>query len=38
MMRKNKVIHEIKNAQTKIEQAHQWQVKYYIWLFTAKWG
>lgn len=28
---KNKVIHEIKKSD-KIEEAHQWQVKYYIWL------
>ncbi|HEX5154707.1 MAG TPA: CRISPR-associated protein Cas4 [Parafilimonas sp.] len=28
---KNKVIHEIKRSD-KIEQAHEWQVKYYIWL------
>lgn len=28
---KNKIIHEIKRSD-KIEQAHEWQVKYYIWL------
>jgi CRISPR-associated exonuclease Cas4 len=28
---KNKVIHEIKKSD-KIEEAHEWQVKYYIWL------
>jgi len=28
---KNKVIHEIKKSD-KIENAHEWQVKYYIWL------
>lgn len=28
---KNKIIHEIKKSDS-IEQAHQWQVKYYIWL------
>lgn len=28
---KNKVIHEIKKSDS-IEAAHQWQVKYYIWL------
>src|SRR5215212_5619368 len=28
---KNKVIHEIKKSD-KIEDAHEWQVKYYIWL------
>lgn len=28
---KNKVIHEIKKS-NKIEEAHEWQVKYYIWL------
>ncbi len=27
----NKVIHEIKKSD-KVEQAHEWQVKYYIWL------
>ena len=27
----NKVIHEIKKSDS-IEQAHEWQVKYYIWL------
>lgn len=29
---KNKIIHEIKKSD-KVETAHQWQVKYYIWLF-----
>lgn len=29
---KNKVIHEIKKS-NKAEDAHEWQVKYYIWLF-----
>ena len=28
---KNKVIHEIKKSD-KMEKAHEWQVKYYIWL------
>jgi CRISPR-associated exonuclease Cas4 len=28
---KNKVIHEIKRSD-KMESAHEWQVKYYIWL------
>jgi CRISPR-associated exonuclease Cas4 len=28
---KNKVIHEIKKSD-KVEEAHEWQVKYYIWL------
>lgn len=28
---KNKVIHEIKKS-NKTEEAHEWQVKYYIWL------
>jgi len=28
---KNKVIHEIKKSDS-IEDAHRWQVKYYIWL------
>ena len=28
---KNKVIHEIKKSD-KAEEAHEWQVKYYIWL------
>lgn len=28
---KNKLIHETKRGDT-IEQAHEWQVKYYIWL------
>jgi len=28
---KDKVIHEIKKSD-KIEEAHEWQVKYYIWL------
>ena len=28
---KNKVIHEIKKSD-KTEEAHEWQVKYYIWL------
>lgn len=28
---KNKVIHEIKKS-NKAEEAHEWQVKYYIWL------
>lgn len=28
---KNKIIHEIKKSDS-IEAAHQWQVKYYIWL------
>ena len=31
MMAKNKVIHEIKKSE-KMETAHEWQVKYYIWL------
>ena len=30
---KNKVIHEIKKS-NKAEEAHQWQVKYYIWLLA----
>jgi CRISPR-associated exonuclease Cas4 len=30
---KNKVIHEIKRSD-KIEAAHEWQVKYYIWLLA----
>ncbi len=29
---KNKVIHEIKRS-TKIEQAHEWQLKYYMYVF-----
>lgn len=29
---KNKVIHEIKKS-NKVEQAHEWQVKYYIYVF-----
>ena len=29
---KEKVIHEIKRSD-KIEEAHEWQLKYYIWLF-----
>ena len=29
---KNKVIHEIKKS-NKVEEAHQWQVKYYIYVF-----
>ena len=29
---KEKVIHEIKRSD-KIEKAHEWQLKYYIWLF-----
>lgn len=28
---KNKIIHEIKKSD-KMEEAHEWQVKYYIWL------
>lgn len=28
---KNKIIHEIKRS-NKVEAAHEWQVKYYIWL------
>ena len=28
---KNRIIHEIKKSD-KIEKAHEWQVKYYIWL------
>ncbi len=28
---KNKIIHEIKKS-NKAEEAHEWQVKYYIWL------
>jgi CRISPR-associated exonuclease Cas4 len=28
---KNKVIHEVKKSDS-IEDAHEWQVKYYIWL------
>lgn len=28
---KNKVVHEIKKS-NKAEEAHEWQVKYYIWL------
>jgi CRISPR-associated exonuclease Cas4 len=28
---KNKIIHEIKKSE-KMEAAHEWQVKYYIWL------
>jgi CRISPR-associated exonuclease Cas4 len=28
---KNKVIHEVKKSD-KVEKAHEWQVKYYIWL------
>lgn len=30
---KNKVIHEIKKSNS-VEQAHEWQVKYYIWLLA----
>lgn len=30
---KNKVVHEIKKS-NKIEEAHEWQVKYYIWLLA----
>jgi CRISPR-associated exonuclease Cas4 len=30
---KNKVVHEIKKSD-KAEEAHQWQVKYYIWLLA----
>lgn len=30
---KNKIIHEIKKS-NKAEKAHQWQVKYYIWLLA----
>jgi CRISPR-associated exonuclease Cas4 len=33
--RKNKVIHEIKKS-GKIEQAHIWQLKYYIYLFDKE--
>lgn len=29
---KNKIIHEIKKSD-KVETAHEWQVKYYTWLF-----
>ena len=32
---KNKVIHEIKKSE-KMEQAHEWQVKYYIWLLEQQ--
>lgn len=32
---KNKVIHEIKRS-NKIETAHEWQVKYYIWLLKQE--
>ena len=32
---KQKVIHEIKRS-NKIETAHQWQVKYYIWLLKQE--
>ncbi len=28
---KNKIIHEVKKSDS-IEEAHEWQVKYYIWL------
>ncbi len=28
---KNKIIHEVKKGDS-IEEAHEWQVKYYIWL------
>jgi CRISPR-associated exonuclease Cas4 len=28
---KNKVIHEVKKSDS-MEEAHEWQVKYYIWL------
>lgn len=28
---KNKIVHEIKKSD-KMEEAHEWQVKYYIWL------
>lgn len=30
---KEKIIHEIKRS-NKVEQAHEWQVKYYIWLLA----
>jgi len=30
---KNKVVHEIKKS-NKAEEAHEWQVKYYIWLLA----
>jgi CRISPR-associated exonuclease Cas4 len=30
---KNKVVHEIKKSD-KAEEAHEWQVKYYIWLLA----
>lgn len=30
---KNKVVHEIKKS-NKAEDAHQWQVKYYLWLLA----
>ncbi|MXV38205.1 CRISPR-associated protein Cas4 [Flavobacteriaceae bacterium Ap0902] len=30
--RKDKIIHEIKRG-NKIEEAHEWQLKFYIWLF-----
>lgn len=32
---KNKVIHEIKKSE-KMEEAHEWQVKYYIWLLEQQ--
>src|SRR6202012_3408196 len=32
---KNKVIHENKKSE-KMEQAHEWQVKYYIWLLEQQ--
>ncbi|HOI27217.1 MAG: CRISPR-associated protein Cas4 [Paludibacteraceae bacterium] len=32
---KNKVIHEIKKS-NKVEKAHEWQVKYYIYVFERK--
>ncbi len=30
--RKHKIIHETKRS-NKVEEAHEWQVKFYIWLF-----
>ncbi|HZH95243.1 MAG TPA: CRISPR-associated protein Cas4 [Flavisolibacter sp.] len=30
---KNKIIHEVKKSDS-IEEAHRWQVKYYIWLLV----
>ncbi|MFB6305952.1 MAG: CRISPR-associated protein Cas4, partial [Flavobacteriales bacterium] len=31
----NKIIHEIKKS-NKVEKAHEWQVKYYIWLMEKQ--